>query len=265
MQNRTFLIISVIAAGILLSALPAVYGGSIPNWVRGIADAWVNGQIDDATYVGSIEYLINNGIITVNATVEDDKLREENKRLLKDVEKWKKAYEGWHAAYKKLNATKTNSQDYVPNNDKSNDPNWALYNNVEYRRALLALGGSPGLSGELDNGMQTTSATMTFSNMTPEERQELLNRVNSPGYSTVSIDTEIIACEETSNYVTVKAKVTNTGTGVLNLKYIAYLADVNEKMITFENGRIYDLPPGGTEWIEDHLRYAGPWTYCGIQ
>ncbi|MGD8299966.1 MAG: HYR domain-containing protein [Nitrosopumilaceae archaeon] len=40
---------------------------SIPSWVKNVADFWCQDQIDDASFVEGIQYLIDNGIIVVPA------------------------------------------------------------------------------------------------------------------------------------------------------------------------------------------------------
>jgi len=40
----------------------------IPSWVKSIASFWCNGEIDDASYIEAIEFLIDDGVILVHAT-----------------------------------------------------------------------------------------------------------------------------------------------------------------------------------------------------
>jgi len=40
-------------------------GTSIPDWVKNVAEFWVIDQIDDASFVQVIEYLVNQGIISI--------------------------------------------------------------------------------------------------------------------------------------------------------------------------------------------------------
>ncbi len=44
----------------------------IPGWIKNNALLWSQGQIDDGTFIGAIQYLIQNGIITVSQTSQDD-------------------------------------------------------------------------------------------------------------------------------------------------------------------------------------------------
>ncbi len=43
---------------------------TIPDWVKNVAGFWCADQIDDASFVEGIQFLIDNGIIVVPATEE---------------------------------------------------------------------------------------------------------------------------------------------------------------------------------------------------
>ena len=39
----------------------------IPEWIKGVADWWVQGIILDEEFLEAIEFLVNNGMIEINA------------------------------------------------------------------------------------------------------------------------------------------------------------------------------------------------------
>src|SRR5574341_1027962 len=53
---------------LLSSMLHAAYSEEIkiPDWVRNNAKWWSNGEIDDKTFAGGIQYMIKEGIISVS-------------------------------------------------------------------------------------------------------------------------------------------------------------------------------------------------------
>jgi len=44
----------------------------IPDWIRGVAGFWCNNDIDDATFVGAIQFLLENQIILIPKTNQDE-------------------------------------------------------------------------------------------------------------------------------------------------------------------------------------------------
>ena len=38
----------------------------IPAWIKDIAEFWADGQIDDNTFIGGIQWLISNGIMKLS-------------------------------------------------------------------------------------------------------------------------------------------------------------------------------------------------------
>lgn len=58
--------ILVLVAGSVLAAAPA--HGEVPGWVKGVAGLWSDGQISDNEFLAAIEYLIQNGFISIPGT-----------------------------------------------------------------------------------------------------------------------------------------------------------------------------------------------------
>ena len=67
---------------------PTPEPSEIPTWVKGNAGWWANDQIDDATFVSGIQYLIQEGIISVGSSSSDDSKNE-------GIPNWIKNNAGW--------------------------------------------------------------------------------------------------------------------------------------------------------------------------
>ena len=60
----------------------------IPAWVKGNAGWWANDQIDDATFVSGIQYLIQEGIISVSSSSSSDSKNEKIPNWIKNNADW---------------------------------------------------------------------------------------------------------------------------------------------------------------------------------
>ena len=83
---------AIVIAGIVIVAVGATGGTvdaqtTIPDWVKDVAGFWAEGLIDDATYTSSIQYLIQQGIITMPEPEPDQcsPLKEIDKTILFEV------------------------------------------------------------------------------------------------------------------------------------------------------------------------------------
>ena len=64
----TILAVAVAAVIIVtLTAAPTYAQTTIPDWVKDVAGFWADGLIDDEAYAGTIEYLVNEGVIAIQA------------------------------------------------------------------------------------------------------------------------------------------------------------------------------------------------------
>ena len=90
------LLLSVLVALIAISIIPTVFSESlrgeftIPDWVKNTAGWWADEQIDDAAFFQTVEFLINEEIITVQIPTMDSEAVEE-------VPGWVKNTAGWWA------------------------------------------------------------------------------------------------------------------------------------------------------------------------
>lgn len=68
MKKLLLLTLSVIA-GIILISIPGVLAQSdtavIPVWIKGVANFWVEGEINDVVFIDALEFLIESNIIEI--------------------------------------------------------------------------------------------------------------------------------------------------------------------------------------------------------
>ena len=101
--------IFILAGGITLSSImaSAQEDYNIPAWIKNNAAWWSQGQIDDASFVSGIKYMIENGIMDVtqsNNQVANDNLNKENQRLNSLLAEYQEANDGFAANEKVLHA-----------------------------------------------------------------------------------------------------------------------------------------------------------------
>jgi len=69
----------VFGIGLSVSSISAQSQTEIPAWVKGVANFWVEGNIDDNEFGESLTFLIEQGIIKVNTPQADNSLELERK------------------------------------------------------------------------------------------------------------------------------------------------------------------------------------------
>ena len=88
------LLLSVLVALVAISIIPTVFSESlredfaIPDWVKNTAGWWADGQIDDAAFLQTIEFLIKEEIITVQIPTVDSEAVEEVPGWVKNTVAW---------------------------------------------------------------------------------------------------------------------------------------------------------------------------------
>jgi hypothetical protein len=102
-------IIFILAGGITLSSIMAYAQEdyNIPAWIKNNAAWWSEGQIDDASFVSGIKYMIENGIMDItqsNNQVANDELYKENQKLNSLLAEYQEANAGFAANEKVLHA-----------------------------------------------------------------------------------------------------------------------------------------------------------------
>ena len=61
---------------------------SIPSWIKNVAEFWCQNQIDDASFVEAIQFLIDNKIILVPATTKGEAVEQEVPQWVKNNACW---------------------------------------------------------------------------------------------------------------------------------------------------------------------------------
>lgn len=101
----------VIIVIIVLISVPSISAqsesGEIPSWIKGIADFWVDGRINDAEFIEALEFMIDNNVIKLGNTVsvantmsvemvelkkENGELQEKFNVIFKDKKRSDKSY-----------------------------------------------------------------------------------------------------------------------------------------------------------------------------
>ena len=108
--------ITVSIQGILFQPIPeetltievSVGEEAVPAWIRTNAGWWADGQIDDATFLAGIQYMINEEIISVDASGSEDSSGE--------IPGWVKSTAGWWADGQVSDADFVNALSYLIEN-----------------------------------------------------------------------------------------------------------------------------------------------------
>ena len=69
----------------------------IPDWIKTSAGWWADGTIDDATFIRSLEYLIENGILVVPSTHDGSGQPSDDDAAPAEIPSWIKTNAGWWA------------------------------------------------------------------------------------------------------------------------------------------------------------------------
>ena len=108
-KSLVLTIVIVFAFGITLSSImaSAQEDYSIPAWIKNNAAWWSQGQIDDASFVNGIKYMIENGIMEIaqsNNQAANDDLYQENQELSSLLAEYQEANDGFAESEKLLYA-----------------------------------------------------------------------------------------------------------------------------------------------------------------
>ena len=96
MIKKLFFLLRLLIAGLasvllLATFVTSVDAASVPSWVKNNAGWWADGQIDDGAFVSGVQYLIEEGIITVPSTTRSASTSDA-------IPDWVKNNAGWWAA-----------------------------------------------------------------------------------------------------------------------------------------------------------------------
>ena len=78
----------IVSFDVTFGDAPVSDSSEIPAWVKGNAGWWANDQIDDATFVSGIQYLIQEGIISVSSSAGADSKNHEIPKWIKNNADW---------------------------------------------------------------------------------------------------------------------------------------------------------------------------------
>jgi len=89
-EKSTILIASIASVLLLTTMVPSVDAANVPDWVKNNAGWWAAGQIDDTAFVSGVQYMIEQGIITVPSTTKSSSTSDA-------IPDWVKNNAGWWA------------------------------------------------------------------------------------------------------------------------------------------------------------------------
>lgn len=89
MNKKILLVLPVILGIIVLISVPSVTAQSesneIPSWIKGVANFWIDGGINDAEFIEALEFMIDNNVIKLGENISSDstvsQLQKENNVL----------------------------------------------------------------------------------------------------------------------------------------------------------------------------------------
>jgi len=96
---RKPLLLLPIIISIILVSIPSISAQSdeIPSWIKGVANFWVEGGIDDTEFIEALEFLIDQNIIKLGENVVVDntmsELQEENTDLKEKLDNQEKDWQ----------------------------------------------------------------------------------------------------------------------------------------------------------------------------
>jgi len=76
----------VFGIGIGLSLNVSAEEGLIPSWIKNTASFWVEGNIGDSEFLSALQFLIDNGILTVMKTpASDTEINSDNDKIMSQI------------------------------------------------------------------------------------------------------------------------------------------------------------------------------------
>lgn len=88
-MKKSLLALPILLGIIVLISVPSVMAqsesGEIPSWIKGVANFWIEGGINDAEFIEALEFMIDNNVIKLGENVVVDntmsQLQKENNIL----------------------------------------------------------------------------------------------------------------------------------------------------------------------------------------
>ena len=70
--GQVFLFIAIFSMIFTLPTIPSSYAIELPNWLKPIAIWWGEGKVTDDEFVGIIQWMLDNGLINIKESVDND-------------------------------------------------------------------------------------------------------------------------------------------------------------------------------------------------
>ena len=70
--GQVFLFIAIFSMIFTLPTIPSSYAIELPNWLKPIAIWWGEGKVSDDEFVGIIQWMLDNGLINIKESVDND-------------------------------------------------------------------------------------------------------------------------------------------------------------------------------------------------
>ena len=70
-----------------LSIVPFSFSEQIPEWIKNDSDSWINNDISDSEFLTTIQFLLNNNMISVDVS--------NTSGFSADIPKWLKTHSSW--------------------------------------------------------------------------------------------------------------------------------------------------------------------------
>ena len=62
---------------------------SVPDWIRNNTEWWATGKINDSTFVSGIEFMLENNIIMVSATLSENISNDDIPDWIRNTAHWR--------------------------------------------------------------------------------------------------------------------------------------------------------------------------------
>lgn len=129
------LILASIIAGIIIISIPSISAqsesGEIPSWIKGVANFWVEGGINDTEFIEALEFLIDKNVIKLGENPGNN-----SSELQKEYDILKEKYDEQYQVHREvLSGIK---EQYENSNNKYNQETSSL--KEEYEQKAIQLG-----------------------------------------------------------------------------------------------------------------------------
>lgn len=263
----------------------------IPDWVREVSGFWADGMISDYTYANTLEYLINNGIITVHGitdTAQTETVRQEPPSIhdmydrdiyaCSDLELAALTYmtpdaiEMFHYKMGRGDYRFSNTYSYESRTTPSSYDGYDIKMAEIIPTAQIREDMRYGYYDHCSNLVNARHYMSTLEDMR-QYRIAVGPDVETFGDYAFERDADVMmtfvtSCEAgiySDDSVTVRGGIKNTSTKSYEIEYVVYVTDDRRDEIRTEIHDIDELEQGDTWYVDHDIRYDGDWGHCGIQ